>query len=183
MAVNAHKTKQAVKTPGSRGREKPSASEAVIIEQVKHLAEPLCEAEGMELIYVEYQREPSGRILRIYIDRPGGVKLDDCAYVSQQLGDLLDVYLEQSGPYSLEVSSPGLDRPLGKADDFEKFKGCEAKIKTLHSLDGRKNFKGIILGLSGGNVKLLVDNETVAIPIQEIQKARLINFNGEYPCL
>ena len=183
MAVNARKTRQAVKTPGSRGREKPSASEAVIIEQVKHLAEPLCEAEGMELVYVEYHREPSGRILRIYIDRPGGVKLDDCVYMSRQLGDLLDVYFEQSGPYSLEVSSPGSDRPLGKADDFEKFKGCEAKIKTLHSLDGRKNFKGIILGLSGGNVKLLVDNKTVAIPIQEIQKARLINFNGEYPCL
>ena len=183
MAVNARKTKQVAKKPKSGEEKNPSVSEAAIIEQVKHLAEPLCGAEGIELVYVEYQREPSGRVLRIYIDTPGGVKLEDCVHISRQLGDLLDVYLEQYGPYSLEVSSPGVNRPLGKEDDYEKFKGCEAKIKTFHSLDGRKNFKGVVLGLSGGNVKFLVDNQTVAIPFQEIQKARLINFNGEYPCL
>jgi len=158
-------------------------SEADIVKRVNELAETLCEAEGIGLVFVEYQREASGRILRIYIDKTGGVNLDDCAQVSRQLGDLLDIYLDEMGPYSLEVTSPGSDRPLGKELDFERFKGCEAKIRTVHPLDARRNFRGILQGVLRGNVNILVEDKTVEIPFKEIQKARLINYNGEHPCL
>ena len=144
-----------------------------ILTQVKDLIEPLCEAEGMELVHLEYQREAGGRILRFYIDRPGGVTIDDCVYISRQSSDLLDVYLEDMGTYSLEVSSPGLRRPLGKKLDFERFKGSLAKIRTAQPIDGQKNFKGILLGISEGMVKLSIDDITVTIPYQEIARAHL----------
>ncbi|MCP4111224.1 MAG: ribosome maturation factor RimP [Desulfobacteraceae bacterium] len=157
----------------------------------------------MELVHVEYQRETGGRVLRIYIDGPGGVTLDDCVGISRQLSDLLDVSLEDSDaeenePYSLEVSSPGTERPLGKESDFERFKGSIAKIKTAPS-DGtgnsrpqkQKTYKGVLLGISetpqiSGQVSeqnsqspeifvnLLVNEETVSIPFREITRARLV---------
>ncbi|MCP4345909.1 MAG: ribosome maturation factor RimP [Desulfobacterales bacterium] len=170
--------------------------------EIRLIVEPLCEAEGMELVHVEYQRETGGRVLRIYIDGPGGVTLDDCVGISRQLSDLLDVSSEGSGeenePYSLEVSSPGPERPLGKESDFERFKGSMAKIKTAPS-DGtdnsrpqkQKTYKGVLLGISGTPqisgqiseqnsqsseifVNLLVSKETVLIPFREIIRARLV---------
>ncbi len=117
-----------------------------MITQANKLAASLCEAEGVELVHIEYQQETGGRILRLYIDKPGGVTLDDCVIVSRQLGDLLNVKLETEETYRLEVSSPGPDRPLGNALDFEKFKGNVAKIKTHQPVDGQKNFKGVLWG-------------------------------------
>ena len=154
-----------------------------MVTQANKLAAPLCEAEGVELVHIEYQRETGGRILRLYIDKPGGVTLDDCVIVSRQISDLLDVKIETEETYRLEVSSPGPDRPLGNALDFEKFKGNVAKIKTHQPVDGQKNFKGVLLGISEGTVKLLVNEKTVAIPFQEITKARLVNYYGENRCL
>ena len=119
-----------------------------IIAQVKDLIEPLCEAEGMELVHIECQREAGGKILRLYIDRPGGVTLDDCGHISRQSSDLLDVYLENAGPYSLEVSSPGPNRPLGKKLDFERFKGNRVNIKTAQPIDGKQKFKGVLMSIS-----------------------------------
>lgn len=154
-----------------------------MVTQANKLAAPLCEAEGVELVHIEYQQETGGRILRLYIDKPGGVTLDDCVIVSRQLSDLLNVKIETEETYRLEVSSPGPDRPLGNALDFEKFKGNVAKIKTHQPVDGQKNFKGVLLGISEGTVKLLVNEKTVAIPFQEITKARLVNYYGENRCL
>ena len=182
--MGSGKTEKSVSGAETQGRkQRPSAREAEVKDRVWNLAEPMCDAEGLELVHVEYRREAGGRILRIYIDKTGGVQLDDCVAVSRQLGDLLNVYLDEIGPYNLEVSSPGSDRPLGRESDFERFKGCEAKIRTYHLFDGRKNFTGTLMGMSKGSVKLKVDNKVVAIPFTEIQKARLINFSGEYPCL
>ena len=158
-------------------------SRAKMVTQANKLAAPLCEAEGVELVHIEYQQETGGRILRLYIDKPGGVTLDDCVIVSRQISDLLDVKIETEETYRLEVSSPGPDRPLGNALDFEKFKGNVAKIKTHQPVDGQKNFKGVLLGISEGTVKLLVNEKTVAIPFQEITKARLVNYYGENRCL
>ena len=168
---------------GRRERQQTKVSETEIRDRVWQLAEPMCDGEGLELVQVEYRRETGGRILRVYIDKTGGVQLDECAVVSCQLGDLLDVYLDGIGPYNLEVSSPGSDRPLGRASDFERFKGCEAKIRTHRLLDGQKNFTGTLMGMSQELVRLKMDNKVIAIPFAEIQKARLINFSGEYPCL
>ena len=146
------------------------------------LAEPICRDEGLELVYVQYRRESSGRVLRLYIDKKGGVSLDDCTLISRQLSDLLDVNLEELGPYHLEVSSPGSDRPLGKPEDFERFKGQRARIRTLQPLDGRKNFKGILNGITADGVCLACDHGEAVIPLEKISIARLVNFNGEIKC-
>jgi ribosome maturation factor RimP len=148
-------------------------SEQKVILRAQELLAPMCTAEGLELVHVEYQRETRGRILRLYIDRPGGVTLDDCVDISRQASDLLDVYLDDVGPYRLEVSSPGPDRPLGKKADYEKFKGQRVKILTLQPIDGRKNFKGMLLGIAKGMVELSIDDSTISIPFNEIVKARL----------
>jgi len=151
-------------------------SRTKIVARVKALAEPLCASEGIELVHVEYQPEAGGMILRLYIDKLGGVTLDDCTYISRQLGDILDVNLESKGAYKMEVSSPGPDRPLGKKTDFERFKGSIARIRTHKPFNGQKNFKGVLLGVSDEMVKLLVDNKDVAIPFNEIAGARLVNY-------
>ena len=99
--------------------------------------------------------------------------MDDCAGVSRQMNDMLDVNLENLGPYSLEVTSPGPERPLAKQEDFEKFKGNRVKIKTSRPLNGQKNFSGILMGISGEQVKLQIDEDAIVIPYQDISKARL----------
>ena len=163
----------------NRSRRVGSKKEKEIIKQVETLAEPLCDSEGLELVHVEYQREPSGRILRLYIDRAGGVALDDCVNVSRQLNDLLDVYLDDIGPYNLEVTSPGPERPLSKPQDYERFKGRRAKIKTWQPVNDQKNFTGIILGVAADQIKLSSNEKTVVIPYGNISKARLVDVDGE----
>ncbi len=149
--------------------------EQKVIARVYALSDPLCEAEGMELVNVEYQREPRGRILRLYIDKPGGVKVDDCVNISRQVSDLLDVSMDDIGAYHLEVSSPGIDRPLARERDFIRFKGQKIHIKTSRPVEGKKSFKGILDGISNGAVCLVVGDRTVAIPFEEIRRARLIH--------
>jgi ribosome maturation factor RimP len=154
-----------------------------IIKATWELAEPICSIEGMELVHIEYQREPAGRILRLYIDKPGGVSLGDCSAISTQLGDVLDLKLETGAPYTLEVSSPGLNRPISRLADFEKFKGQAAKIKTDRPINGQKKFTGILTGMIGSDIQLQTETETVAIPYRDIIKARLVNYDGDNKCL
>ena len=177
MKTKRRKSKS--KVADNRSRRSGSKKEKDIIKQVEVFAEPLCESEGLELVHVEYQREPGGRILRLYIDRAAGVALDDCVNVSRQLNNLLDVYLDDIGPYSLEVTSPGPERPLSKLQDYERFKGRKAKIKTWQPINGQKNFTGIILGVAAEQIKLSSNEKTVAIPFGDISKARLVDVDGE----
>jgi len=153
-----------------------------IVAKAWELAEPLCLSEGMELIHVEFQRESGGRILRLYIDKPGGVNVDDCATVSSQLGDILDIKLDTEFPYTLEVSSPGIDRPLSRISDFEKFTGNTAKIRTAYPINNQKNFKGVLRGVLDDNIALQTDTETVMIPFRDITKAKLVKLNGDNTC-
>ena len=164
-----HSKRQAAAKDFRQGREQ----EQKVINQIWSLAEPLCESEGLELIQVEYQRESAGRILRLYVDKPGGINLDDCVAVSRQLSDILDVNLDDVGPYNLEVTSPGPERPLGKKEDFDKFNGNRVKIKTYQPLNGRKNFTGVLLGIAGDEVSLQVDGQTITLAYGDISKARL----------
>ncbi len=166
-----HQTK---KGDGFGDSHKAGMKEQNVIRQVWTLAEPLCDSEGLELIQVEYQRESSGRILRLYVDKSGGIRLDDCVEVSRQLSDILDVHLEDIGPYNLEVTSPGPDRPLARKRDFDRYEGNRVKIKTFQPLDGRKNFTGVLLGISNDVVSLEIDGQIVAIAYVDISKARLI---------
>ena len=149
------------------------------VDSVFRLADPLCTGEGMELVHVEYQREPGGLTLRIFLDKPGGVTLEDCVTISRQLEDILDAHTQDAPPYRLEVSSPGLDRPLGKLTDFNNFKGHQAKIRLATAVNGRKNFTGVLNGVIDEMVQLQVDNETVSLNFSDITRARLINYNGE----
>jgi ribosome maturation factor RimP len=165
---------------------KESVSEPVAYEKARdvvataeRIARPLCRAEGMELVHVEYQYEPGGMILRIYIDKSGRVTLDDCVLISRQLNDLLDIHLDGSNAYKLEVSSPGLDRPLSKLEDYERFKGEVARIKTIEPLDGIRNFKGLLMGTSDENINIMVENRVFSIPYKGIKKARLVDYNGD----
>jgi len=155
--------------------------DAVVV-HVWQLAQPLCSGEGVELVHVEYQREHGGRILRIFLDKPGGITLDDCAAISRQLGDILDVGLKSEASYRLEVSSPGMPRPLGKLDDFKRFKGQRVKIKTSQPVDGQKNFSGILEDVSGSTVYLKGEHHSVAIAFTDIAKAHITNINGENAC-
>ncbi len=157
------------------------ASEVLAI--VWELAEPICNVDGMELVHVEYQREVGGRILRLYVDKPGGITLGDCSLISSQLGDILDLKLETEDSYTLEISSPGIDRPVSKLSDFEKFKGHLAKIKIVRPINGQKKFKGILSGIIASIVQLKTEQDTVSIPYQDIIKARLVNYDGDNKCL
>jgi len=131
------------------------------------------------LASTEYQMEPSGKVLRLYIDKPDGIKLDDCAAISRQVSDLLDIYIESDHRYRLEVSSPGSNRPLTKHVDFKRFKGQLVRIQSSRSIDGQKKFKGTLTDIKDGIVMLTVVEKSVAIPFEDITKARLINYSGE----
>ncbi len=161
--------------PEFAGRKFSLKNKEEFIAQVKGLTEPLCEAHGMELVHIECRGESRGVILRIYIDRPGGITLDDCVFINRQLGDILDLHFDSSGSYSLEVSSPGHDRPLSKKLDFEKFRGKVARIKTIAPINGQKNFEGVLLDISEEAINISLDDKTVAIPFKEVKSARLVN--------
>lgn len=145
-----------------------------VIGQVWRLAEPLCLSEGMELVHVEYQREQAGRTLRLYLDKPGGVTLDDCAAVSRQLGDILDVSLETEAAYRLEISSPGLNRPLGKLEDFKRFSGRRVKVRTRKAVHGQKNFTGTLAQAGEKEISLKIKDEEKRIAFTDIVKAQLL---------
>ncbi len=144
-----------------------------LIEEVREVVEPILQSLGYELVDLEYQREPRGWVLRIFLDREGGVTLEDCAEASGEVGAVLEAQDVIPQAYVLEVSSPGLTRPLKKPGDFQKFRNHLVKIKMYQPLDGRKNFKGTLLGLEGENVRLEIEDRVYELPLQKIAKANL----------
>jgi ribosome maturation factor RimP len=148
-------------------------NEEQLAEVVRALIEPVVVYIGMELIDVEYGREPSGKVLRLIIDKPGGVTIDDCSDISHLIGDLLDAKDSLPGPYNLEVSSPGINRPLKKKDDFERFAGQKVLIKTRKLIDGRRNFKGVLHGTKENFIVVSSEKTTFNIPFELVTKARL----------
>ncbi|HOC38066.1 MAG TPA: ribosome maturation factor RimP [Thermodesulfobacteriota bacterium] len=151
-----------------------SSVENDIVTRVRSFALPVLEAYGLELVDIFYGREPGGWVVRISMDKEGGVTLADCSKVSQELGYILEVKDVISHPFNLEVSSPGLDRPLRTEQDFERFTGKRAKIKTSRAIDERHNFKGILRGIQDGHVLLEIDHKSWKIPLDAISKANLI---------
>ncbi|MEJ2067022.1 MAG: ribosome maturation factor RimP [Deltaproteobacteria bacterium] len=146
----------------------------VILLRVETILGPLLDAEGFSLVDVEYKRERRGWVLRVFIDKESGVTLDDCARVSREFGQLLDVEDIIPTSYQLEVSSPGLDRPLKKEEDFVKYSGRKVRIKTKEQVSGRRNFKGALLGCTEGKVMVKVEGSGVfTIPFSAILKANL----------
>ena len=127
----------------------------------------------MELVNVEYLRGPKGMTLRITIDREGGVSVDDCAQVSRLVSDVLDVKDPIPGHYNLEVSSPGINRPLVKRRDFERFAGEKVFIKTRTMMDGRRRYRGILEKLEGDTVFVRAADGLYSIRMDDIARARL----------
>ncbi len=146
-----------------------------MVDQVRQLAEDIIAAEGLELVHVEFVSEGKKRILRIFIDREDGVTIDDCVRVSRQMGYELDVADMVSGEYSLEVSSPGVDRIVGSRKDFIRFAGERVKMKLRQSLDGRRNLTGLLEGMDEDHdtVLVAVDGVQLAVPFDSIRRANL----------
>ena len=149
------------------------------VSRVTELAGPLIASLGLELVDCEFKREGRAMVLRLFVDREGGVALDDCATVSRELSEILDVEDFITAEYTLEVSSPGLNRPLKKAADYQRYQGRMIKIKTYELLpddagNPRKTFLGELLRLEEGVVRIrLVEGQTAAIPLDKIAKANL----------
>ena len=135
---------------------------------------PAVEGLGYEFVGAEYMPRRRHSLLRVYIDNDEGISLDDCARVSDQLSGILDVEDPIQGAYSLEVSSPGLDRPLFFARHFEQFRGARIRVKMAVPVAGRRNFKGTLDGCRDGDVIVLEDGEEYALPLEDIGSARLI---------
>ncbi len=143
-------------------------------DRVRALAEPVVEGLGIEVVDVVYTSEYGRRVLRIFIDKPGGVTVDDCSTVSRELGTVLDVEDPIPQRYTLEVSSPGLDRLLVKERDFQKSIGKKVKVRTKEAIEGRKNFKAAVAGVENGMVFLKdADGKNWEIALSNIDKARL----------
>jgi len=138
---------------------------------LENVIEPVVAGMGYEL--VDVQASNGGRFLRLFIDKPQGINVDDCAAVSRQLTRVLEV--EGIDFDRLEVSSPGLDRPLRKAADFARFAGQKAELRMKRpDAGGRRKFLGVLRGEAAGQVRIEVDGQTVTLALDEVERARLV---------
>lgn len=138
------------------------------------LLEPVIEQHGYELADLEMKVGSRDGVLRIFIDKPGGIGLDDCELISRQVSALLDVEDPVPGQYSLEVSSPGLDRKLTKAAHFQRFVGDEVKVQTRFPVLGRRRFRGALKEADEKSIVVVVDGEPYELDIAGIETARLV---------
>ena len=143
------------------------------VSDLKRMFEPIAEALGFELVAVELQGASKNSLLRLYIDGDNGVTIYDCALVSRQVSALLEVEDPIKGDYTLEVSSPGIDRPLVEKAHFQRVMGERIKVRCNEYLLGRRRFTGRLLGLSPETISMEVDGEIFDIPFSIIEKARL----------
>jgi ribosome maturation factor RimP len=143
------------------------------ITRVWELAAPLAQAEGMEIVDIEFRHEGSrgGRVLRLYMDKEGGPNVDDLSRVSRQLSEVLDAQDTIDGAYTLEVSSPGINRPLRKPEHFARFVGKRIRIRTRDLIDGRRSFLGILDEVAGNSVRLMQEGKQYWIPFSMIEKS------------
>ena len=147
---------------------------APVTQSVTELIESGLLADGLELVDVEFKKEGKNWILRIYIDREGGVTIADCQKVSRLAGDLIEVEEVIEPVYTLEVSSPGLNRVLKKEKDFLKYSGKKIYVQCHAPMDGRKKFTGILTGFIDQSIHLEMDGQHYTIPLNLVAKANLV---------
>lgn len=145
-----------------------------IFRQVEEISESLVVSEGMELVDLEYRREGPRWMLRLFIDKEGGVTVDDCARISRELGDLLDVKDLIPQAYVLEVSSPGLNRRIRKKKDFSRFAGKKVQLLLVAPKDGRRKIVGDLIGVEGEEVIVTGTEGRFSVALEDIAKANLI---------
>lgn len=143
-------------------------------QQVERAARPVVERMGLEFVAVELAKEPVGMILRIMLDRPGGIDLDTLAKATRAIDPVIESEARIRGRYRLEVSSPGIERPLRGRTDFERFRGERAYVRTSGKIDGRRKFTGTIESVAADELCLRVDDAIFRIPLEQIAKAHLI---------
>lgn len=147
------------------------------LDELHGLIEPVVTGMGFVLWGIEFVRSGKFSTLRIYIDHEDGINVDHCADVSRQVSAVMDVEDPISTEYNLEVSSPGMDRPLFTLEQFAAYVGEWAEVKLRYAFEGRRNFKGVITGIEEGDVVLTADGQDFLLPIESIDKARVIpNF-------
>jgi len=142
-----------------------------VAERVWEIAEPLVTHEGLEMVDVEFRRESRGMVLRLYLDRTGGISLDDLTRVSRQLGDVLDAHDAVPGSYMLEVSSPGINRRLRRPDHFQRFLGKKVRVRTTVPVNGRRDFVGTLQSVDADGIVLAAVGSTYSIRFVEIGRA------------
>jgi len=147
-----------------------------ILDRVVELAEEIAASDGLELVHAEFVPEGKKWFLRLYIDREGGVTISNCTKLSRQLAVELDVEDVIPQAYTLEVSSPGIDRIMGKSHDYERFAGENIRIKLRRAVNGHRKLKGVLKGLdeSGDHVIVECDGDTVKVPFRDITRANLV---------
>ncbi len=149
-------------------------SREAIIQRVTEIARPILDSLGLELVEVGYSSGGRKGLLRVFIDKSEGVTLEDCEKVSQYLGHALDVEDPIPNSYTLEVSSPGLDRPLKRREDFTRSVGKLVRIKTLRPIEHDHTFIGRLTAVGESSIEIVMDNgKVLAIPFEEIAAARL----------
>ena len=145
-----------------------------IISRLEELIRPLVESQGGDLVELQYGHPKRGRgILRLFVDRPGGITIEELARVNRMVGGLLEVHDVIPGSYTLEVSSPGLTRALKKPEDYQRYAGRLVRITTRAPWEGRQVHSGILRGLEDGQVRLKEGESVLSIPLDEIARARL----------
>src|SRR5437763_2846274 len=146
-----------------------------VASKIEEIANRVAESEGLEVVEVEVKGGGQHRFVRISIDKPDGVSHGDCELVSQQVGTILDVEdVVPGGQYTLEVSSPGVERKLLKPTDFERFQGKKAKVTLREPIDGRRNWEGTLAGRQDGLIRLdLERGDPLRFPFHQVQKANL----------
>jgi len=146
-----------------------------IVGEVERLLQPITRSLGLETVDVQVAGESQRTVLRILVDRPeGGITVEECAKVNEALSRQLDLYDFFPHAYTLEVSSPGLDRPLRTDEEFRRFAGRRAEVLTGEPVGGQRRFRGMLLGVVGDAVVMQVDQRQLAIPKEQIQQARLV---------
>ena len=150
-----------------------------LIGEVWNLLEPVIAARGMEILEIEYRRESAGWVLRVFLDGDRGVSVEDCAEVSRFAGDLLDVADLIQTHYNLEISSPGIDRPLRRMEHFQKYIGDIIEVRTASPIQNRRNFRGELMNVSPQGVTIECDTRTYLIPMLMIERARLLYFESQ----
>jgi ribosome maturation factor RimP len=145
------------------------------LKALQEMLQPVVESMDCQLWGIDLISQGKHSVLRVYIDKENdGINVDDCAAVSHQISGVLDVEDPITGEYTLEVSSPGMDRPLYTLEQFEQFKGHKVSIKLRLAFEGRRNFKGMLNGVEGDDILLVVDEDEFLLPIDLIDRAQVI---------
>ncbi|WP_018250157.1 ribosome maturation factor RimP [Orenia marismortui] len=140
---------------------------------VEELAKPIIEEKGLELVDVEYKKEGENWVLRVFIDQEDGVSLENCQEISRMLSEQLDIDDPIANSYLLEVSSPGIDRPLKTEKDYKRFSGRLIDISTYAPINGQRKLTGELLGLKDDNIEIRIDGDEILVPLDKVSQTRL----------